>query len=78
MQFPLDFVWIGENCTVVDVTANVPNPERDTPTNELPRYASSEPAAYTFEINAGELAKLGIEKGDSVSFPGISVAGANC
>ena len=20
MQFPLDFVWIGENCTVVDVT----------------------------------------------------------
>ena len=26
MRFPLDFVWIGEDCEVVDVTPNVPAP----------------------------------------------------
>ena len=78
MQFPLDFVWIGEDCTVVDVTENVPNPDPDSPTNALPTYGSSDPAAYNFEINAGEVEKLGIQKGDSVSFPGIHVPGASC
>ncbi len=27
MHFPLDIVWIGANCTVVDVTLGAPPPE---------------------------------------------------
>ena len=54
MRFPLDFVWIGEDCAVVDITAEVPAPTPGTVLADLPRYSSLAPAAYNFEINAGE------------------------
>ena len=69
MRFPLDFVWIGEGCDVVDTTLNVPHPA--TPDSPLPIYESSSPAAYTLEVNAGELEALGIRKGDPVRFSGF-------
>ena len=71
MRFPLDFVWISEDCRVVDITADVPFPNPETPTSSLPSYRSSAPAAYNFEINAGEAAELGIRVGDAVRFTGI-------
>ena len=71
MLFSLDFVWISEDCRVVDITPNVPFPKPETPTSDLPSYISSVPAAYNFEINAGETDEFGIRVGDAVRFTGI-------
>ncbi len=71
MLFSVDFVWISEDCRVVEITADVPFPKPETPTSSLPSYRSSAPAAYNFEINAGEAAELGIRVGDAVRFTGI-------
>lgn len=76
MQFPLDFVWIGADCTVVDITEDVPNPE--SPSSPLPLYASSQPAAFNFEINAGKAKELGLATDDDVRFNNIDVQGADC
>ena len=38
MEISLDMVWIDSQCQVVDVSENVPPPERDRPFNDLPRY----------------------------------------
>ena len=76
MLVSLDFVWIGADCTVVDVTENVPHPE--TATSSLPLFHSARPAAFTFEINAGEVEALGLAIGDDVRFNGIDVEGAHC
>ena len=78
MRFALDFVWISGVCEVVGVTANVPPPDSNSANSTLPTYSSPSPAAYVFEINAGELAAHGIAAGDPVRFSGISVEGADC
>ena len=71
MRFPLDFVWISEDCRVADITADVPFPKPDTPTSSLTSYRPSDAAAYNFEINAGEASEFGIRVGDAVRFTGI-------
>ena len=78
MRFPLDFVWIGEDCTVADLTENVQHYPPDTPSSELEIINPASPAAYTFEINAGEVAQFGIEIGDSVQFHNINSEFAKC
>ena len=78
MKFPLDFVWIGEECTVVDTTLNAPPPAPGTSDSELLRYTSAVPAAYTLEVNAGQVEQRGIQVGDKVRFSGISTEGADC
>ena len=71
MRFPLDFIWISEECTVVDITHDVPAPDPTTPTTELPTYGPSSPAAYNFEINAGEAVANGMTAGAPVRFSGL-------
>ena len=71
MRFPLDLVWIGKDCTVVDITLRAPIPAPDTPLSELPNYASQEQAGYTFEIDAGEAERHGITAGARVRFSGL-------
>ena len=78
MRFPLDFVWIGANCTVVDVTEDVRHSPPDTPNSELDTFAASSPAAYTFEINAGEISRFSIEIGDEVRFYNIESDFTEC
>ena len=78
MRFALDFVWISSGCEVVGVTIDVPPPASNSANSTLPTYSSPAPAAYVFEINAGELAAHGIAVGDTVRFSGISVEGADC
>ena len=67
MLFSLDFVWIGMDCMVVDLTPNVPVGEK----GEFPTYTSSVTAAYNFEINSGEAEKYGVEVGASVRFSNV-------
>ena len=77
MRFPLDFVWVGEDCTVVDITSDVPNPPLGTADSILPTYGPAVPVAYNFEINAGEASRYEINIGDRVSFSGFSVSSVN-
>ena len=72
MLFPLDMVWIGAQCTVVDITLNAPVPEPGQ--SRLPSYSPSGPAQYVLEINAGRAEEAGIAPGDAVTFTG-SLAG---
>ena len=69
MQFPLDIVWIGSGCNVVDVTLNA-TPEPDLEPGQLPRYSPEVPAQYVLEINAGEAGARGIKAGVPVEFTG--------
>ena len=78
MRFSLDFVWVGADCAVVDLIENVQHSSPDTPNSELKIFNSASPAAYTFEINAGEIARFGVEIGDEVRFHGIESEFANC
>ena len=70
MEISLDMVWINSECRVVDVSENVPPPERDIPFNDLPRYSPESPAKYVLEINGGESAARGLLIGDHVAFVG--------
>ena len=75
MLFPLDFIWIGEDCRVVDLTENV---VVDTNQAELHVYYSTSPAAFNFEVNAGEIELSNIQIGDIVQFKNIDVEGISC
>ncbi len=71
MRFPLDFVWIGEDCRVVDIAVNAGIPAPGTPDDRIWRYRSYPSAAYTLEVNAGEVDRFGIRVGDEVEFENI-------
>ena len=75
MRFPLDFVWIGDECTVVDIDADVPLAAGAI---RPPMYDSDFPARYNLEIAAGKSEALGIEVGDAVSFSGFYGSGVVC
>ena len=68
MEFPLDMVWIGAECQVVDISVNVPPPDPGTSLDDLPRYSPRTPARYVLEINGGEAEALGLGAGDPVEF----------
>ncbi len=69
MRFPLDFIWISGECLVADITRDVPVPEAGA--SSIPSYSAQAPAAYNFEIKAGDARNHGIEIGDAVLFSGL-------
>ncbi|MBI3743756.1 MAG: DUF192 domain-containing protein [Chloroflexi bacterium] len=77
MRFALDFVWIGADCRVADLTANVPA-QPGVPDNLLATYAPKIDILFVFEINAGQIAARGIKIGDAVSFNGTGVQDLTC
>ena len=68
MMFPLDLVWIGEQCMVESITPNALAPASEQSDSDLPRFRSPQPVRYVLEINAGEAAAANIQVGDSVAF----------
>ena len=70
MMFPLDLVWIGEKCTVENITPNVPPPTPEQADGDLPRFRPAQPVRYVLEINGGEAAAANIQVGDLVAFSG--------
>ena len=72
MRFPLDMVWIDAQCTVADITHDVPPPAPGQALDDLLTYAPSVPVQYVLEINAGEAISAGLRRGDPVEFQGIS------
>lgn len=73
MLIGLDFVWIGPDCRVADLTENVLPPDDLTQTSGLPIYSPTMPVRYVFEINAGGVRAHGIEVGDRVTFTGLEL-----
>ena len=70
MNFPLDLVWISAQCTVIEITSNVPPPAPGQTSAELPRYVPETPVQYVLEVNAGDMESAGIQVGDPVAFTG--------
>ena len=66
MLFGLDFIWVGSDCTVVDLHRNVPAPGR--PDESLPIYRPGAEAASVIEVAAGRTAELGIRVGHGVQY----------
>ena len=76
MRFPLDFIWVGQDCRIVDVLRDVPTPPPDTPDSEIVRVRTDAEAVYIIEVNAGELERHGVEVGDAVRFSGLALEAA--
>ncbi|KKU88260.1 MAG: hypothetical protein UY16_C0010G0016 [Candidatus Gottesmanbacteria bacterium GW2011_GWA2_47_9] len=64
MQFPLDFLWIGEN-KILDITTNVPPPVGNEPPVQL---TAKVPVDKILELNAGTVSRLRIQIGDEITF----------
>ena len=78
MQFPLDFVWIGADCTIGEITRDVPPPPPGTEDSDLARISPQGEMQYVMEINAGEASELGLETGQPVAFAGSIVGRYGC
>ncbi len=66
MLFGLDFIWVGPDCTVVDLHESVPAPTG--PDDPLPIYRPNTEAAGVIEIAAGGVAAAGIARGNGVHY----------
>ena len=78
MRFPLDFIWIGQDCRVADTESDAGEPPTGTQDSNLPLYRSDGPVLYGLEVNAGEVERLGIEPGDHVVFADGPVSEGRC
>ena len=78
MEFPLDFLWIGPACTIVDISQNVGEPASNTPTYQLDLVTPTAPALHVLEINAGLSATLGIKIDQPVRLIGRQFKGFGC
>ena len=70
MQFPLDFVWISGDCTVGEISRDIPPPPQNAEDDDIARVSPSGEIQFVLEINAGEAEGLGVEVGDRVVFGG--------
>lgn len=70
MQFPLDFVWIGSDCIVGEITHDVPFPPPDAEDAEIARVGPSAEMQFVVEINGGEAEELGLGIGQTAEFAG--------
>ena len=68
MKIPLDFIWISDECMIVDAVTAVVPPDSGIPESQLITYESTFPAAYILEVNGGQMENLGIQIGDKVRF----------
>lgn len=64
MKFPLDFIWMNSDTTVVQIHKNVP-PDFDGDLKSL------WPARYVLEVNAGYVDRHGINVGDTIDLSKI-------
>lgn len=66
MLFGLDFIWVGPDCTVVDLHEGVI--ALTGPDDPLPIYRPSDEAMAVIEIAAGGVQAAGMARGDRVHY----------
>ena len=71
MLFPLDIIWIAQNCRISDISQSVPFPRRDDIDSLIPRVHPKKPSAYVLEINSGKSKTHGFKVGDKVEFTNL-------
>ena len=64
---PLDMLFFDASHRLVTIRADVLPCKADP----CPTYASTAPARYVLELNAGTAAKLGLHKGDVITFSNL-------
>jgi uncharacterized membrane protein (UPF0127 family) len=64
---PLDMLFFDQSHRLVTIHADVPPCQADP----CPTYASTAPARYVLELNAGTAEKLGVRKGDVIVFSDV-------
>ncbi len=62
MQYPVDFIWLGEDKTVVDMHEHI------SPDTYPKQITPIQPVLYVLEVPSGFIQSHGIKKGDSISF----------
>jgi len=68
-RIPLDIIYLDRNLRVVSISEDTP-PCR---TRQCPSYPSDGPAQYVLELNAGQAAAIGLDKGDQISVGNIEL-----
>lgn len=58
----LDMIFMDKNFKVVDFFENVPTCEKEP----CPRYIPNNPAMYVVELNAGQIDKMELDRGDLI------------
>lgn len=62
MRFPIDIVWLNANKAVVGIKENA------TPGSYPEAFRADAQSRYVVELNAGDVAKLGLKKGDILTW----------
>ena len=70
MRFPLDIIWVSEDCRVVDLVREAPHPDPQAP-DDVATYTASVPAAYVLEVNGGEARRYAVDTGDRVQISNV-------
>lgn len=70
MKFPIDIIFISDN-TITDLYENVQPAPVGQPDQDIPKYKPSEAGNYVLELNANEVSKQKMKKGDNVTFTGV-------
>ena len=71
-------VWIGSDCSVGEISGEVPASPPGTDDSDVVRVSPEEEAQYVMEINGGEAAALGLAANDPVSFAGTIAGQYGC
>ena len=69
MKFPIDIIWITEECKISNITENVPIPSMIAVNNEdYEIYTSGGPVEFVLEVNAGYVQDNQVFVGETVIF----------
>ena len=67
MQFPIDIIWIAEDCSITNITENVPIPDQESVKAQgYNTYSSKKPVRFVLEVNAGYVEDYKVFVGDKV------------
>ena len=66
MLFAIDIIWIGEDCTILDIDNDLSPPTSHN--SELTIYSAPELARSVLELKSGQAKSLGLNIGDKVTF----------
>lgn len=68
MKFSIDIIWINDN-KIVEVSENLPVPDKENSLDNLPKYYPKEPIDYVLEVNAGFVKENNIKPGATIELP---------
>jgi uncharacterized protein len=66
-KIPLDIIWMDRDRRIVEVSQNTP-PCGTNRAKDCPNYGGNFPSRYVLEVNAGFVAKNGLQVGNRLDF----------